>query len=170
MPETTALDHTEPSHPSYGKSYWSPGVWRSLHSPAWLPGWEGFQAGLSWPLLHVAWLLPALQLERQTDTGRDQREQRARLPPVPTGRFHPHPPTVLLCPIPWITSMSPKPAWVRGEGDQTPGMGGPIIAHVGYGRLGSKPPQGSICTSGGDLQLRTGPLCRIRRVFCRPRS
>ena len=80
-------------------------------------GWDGWKAGLSWdpwPLLHVAWLLSAQQLERERD--RDWREEREQgfLWSLP-GSSTPTPPAVLLCPILWITDVSLKPAQVQGE-------------------------------------------------------
>lgn len=140
--------------PSIIGSYWSPWVWRFLHSPAWLPGQEGFKAGLSWPLLHMAWLLPALQLERQTNRpwekpeGAESKASSSpcrEIPPAPIHR------ATLSHPMDYkhVTKAS-----LDSRGDQTPGPGSPITeAHGGYGCLGSKPHQGSVCKSGGALQL-----------------
>ena len=129
------------------------------------PGPGGFKAGLSWPLLHMAWLLPAPQLERQTDRpweSRGSREQGFLLSlqggSTPT---HPEP----LCPIPRITNMSPKPvrsdSWDRqSHYRSTCGVWMPWKQTTSGQCLHIR---------WGFAVVRTGPLCRIRRVFCRQR-
>lgn len=44
-------------------------LWRFLHSLVWFLGWGDLEVGLSWdpgPLLYLACLLPAWQLERDS--------------------------------------------------------------------------------------------------------
>lgn len=98
-PTGTSLDHTDRTFPLL------PGL-----------GWlEGLGLAGTRDLLHVAWLLPAQQLETERD--RDQRQEREQgfLWSLP-GSSTPTPPAVSLCPILWITNVSLKPAQVQGEG------------------------------------------------------
>lgn len=157
--------------PSIIGSYWSPWIWRFLHSPAWLPGQEGFKAGLSWPLLHMAWLLPALQLETDQPTLGETRGSREQ--------------GFLLSLQGGSTRTHPQGHFVPSHGLQTCHQSQPGFE----GRSDSWATQShyrSTCgvwmpweqtTSGQRLQIRwgfavvrrTGPLCHIRRVFCRQR-
>lgn len=116
------IGHCTGQNISITKFYWLLLLWRFLHSLVWFLGWSDLEVGLSWdpgPLLYLACLLPAWQLERERlEMGGNRKKGFERNRKGSSDLYwKPAPHPLSLCPIRQIRNVSLKPAQVQGGGE-----------------------------------------------------
>lgn len=135
-------------------------LWRFLHSLVWFLGWGDLEVGLSWdpgPLLYLACLLPAWQLERERlEMGGNrkkgfERKQKERVPLIYTG----NPPPTPCHSAPFYRLEMCHSSQPRFKGEESPRLSSHVTeARMGYGYIGKiKPRSGWGLAVARDLGL-----------------